>query len=114
MKKIIINVQKSLEDRFSEQWSQGYPDLIACHQAVVQFRAMKPMFVTKEQAEYLKSIGATLPQPPLRIYIGEDILELKEYFEAVELPAQILDNKTDFNREVVQRIRRYVGSSVDN
>ena len=48
------------------------------------------------------------------IYIGNDISEKTEGQYGVLLPAGILDDKRAFREDVIYRIRKFVGSPIDN
>ena len=104
LRDIIICMAPGYEDKFSRQWSRhAQPD--ESFPAIIVFSSETPEARAVRQAEYSRYHPAVL-----LIYIGQDIAEPREHQRLVELPASILDSPTEFDKELAQRIRDYLGS----
>ncbi len=118
--KIIISINKTLEEKLLSLFSEEDARRILSYGETFPFQIettdWKPMFPSKAQIAYLEKLkDSKLPKPEsYRIYIGDDINEVTEKPNGVELPSQILDNKTLFRKEVLYRIKEVIGSPRDN
>ena len=82
-----------------------------------QVLVLKPKRTEENQAiEHFR--GAIFPNPPrpdnYTIYIGGDVTQATERLGGIEVPAQVLEDLTQFREEVLHRLRRYIGSPQDN
>lgn len=81
----------------------------------VTIKSLRPLFPSVAQIEYIKSIGLKIPElEQYRVYIGSEILDIKEYYGGVELPISVLDDASTFDREITERVRKEVGLISDN
>ena len=105
LRDIIIHMAPCLGDKFSRQWS-SHTEPDESFPGIIVFSSQHPF--VHESGE---TLGRKSPAAVLLIYIGQEIAEPSVYHDRVELPATILDNPEEFNRELAQRIKNYLGDN---
>ena len=85
------------------------------NEAKVSLKAIVPKFPSRGQIEYLKSLGAKLPESKdYRIYFSEVFSKSVEQLGGAHLPTKCLEDIEQFDKEVISRIRNQIGTIQDN
>ncbi len=82
----------------------------------VEIGTARPAFPTKEQEEYLGSMGVGRDDClscTYRMFIG-GVTKSVDYRDGAELPLAVLESYDEFRSQVLHRIRKAVGTPDDN